>query len=178
MDIIYKNKEVIISRFNDAIKYIAEMQKAIFNENRSAEIEHKRNAGDALSSVYEWAVKHHLFHYAVGVAQDWKDCDFFREPPQPPETPVITWGNLLYALKDWNKARPFLSVLPDFNKLKLDKKDGRNISTHSGREPIEDNIYSFSEEIRKLILAYVDKDAILNHIEEYLDFNSTNWENL
>lgn len=167
----YKDKEVIISRFNDAIKYIATMQKAIFNENRSSEIEQKRNAGEALSCAYEWSVKHHLFKYAVGVAQDWKDCDFFRE------SPMIKWGDLLSALRDRNKAKPFLSILPNFNKLYDDKKDGRNISTHSGKEPIEENIYSFSEEVRKLILAYVDKDATLNHIEEHLEFNSTNWEN-
>lgn len=58
----FKNKDVIINRYNDAIKYIAEMQKAIFDENRGKEVELKRNAGEALSCAYEWSVKYHLFH--------------------------------------------------------------------------------------------------------------------
>lgn len=169
----FKRKDVIINRFNDAIKYIAEMQKAIFDENRPKEIELKRNAGEALSCAYEWSVKYHLFFHAENIPQDWKDCDFFREHPQ------IRWGDLIYALRDRNKARSFSTRLPNFNTLYDDKKDGRNISTHSGKEPIEENIISFSQEVRKLILAYVDNNAILNNIEDFLeDFNATAWESL
>ena len=61
--------------------------------------------------------------------------------------------------------------------MKIDKLKARNISTHNGEEPFKENTYSLAEEVRKVIQTYVDKDAILNHIEEYLEFNSTNWEN-
>ena len=73
----YKDKQVIIGRFNDAIKYIASMQKAIFNENRSSEIEQKRNAGYALIDAYEWSVKYHLYTYASSISLHDKSNNFF-----------------------------------------------------------------------------------------------------
>ena len=167
----YKDKKVIISRFNDAVKYVAAMQQANVEGNRPAEIEQKRNAGEALSCSYEWSVKHHLFHYAVDIPQDWKDKNFDR-------IENVGWGVLLGTLKDRKKAKPFSNELPSFSNLYDDKLNGRNISTHSGEEPIEENIFSFVDEIRKLILAYVDKDAELANIEDYIEYNATGWNNL
>ena len=168
MDINYKNKEVIISRFNYAIKYVAAMQKAIFDENRSAEIEHKRNAGGAIADAYEWAVKYHLSTFASSISEHDKSKDFFG----------CDWKQYMLPKLQLNGNPLSVETLPNFELLKTGKKNGRNISTHSGKEPLEDALYDFSEEVRKVILSYVDKDAVLNHIEEYLDFNSTNWENL
>lgn len=165
----FKRKDVIINRFNDAIKYIAEMQKAIFDENREKEIELKRNTGEALSCAYEWSVKYHLYHHVSIIPYSFKNNGFFG----------CDWKDyLLFNLK--NHGQPFQGYeLPNFSILQIDKKDGRNISTHSGKEPIEENIISFSQEVRKLILAYVDNNAILSNIEDFVeDFNATTWESL
>lgn len=163
----FKDKKVIVERYNNSIRYIAEMAKSAFDGNRLAEIEKKRNAGGALVDAYEWAVKHHLFFHAKNVPFAWKADNFFKVP----------WKTLIDKI-DSNDASPFNPDLPNFRVLGIDKLKARNISVHNGEEPFTENIYRLSDEVRKVILAYIDKDAILSQVEDYLDYNAMLWEKL
>lgn len=151
---------MIINRFNDAVYELSLAIKAERMHDPVLELRHKRNAGSAMYQVLEWSYKNHLDHLSPRIKRDY--FGFGKNLGN------MTQGMTLHGSPPINT----LSLNINLAVLKDNKSITRNNPEHDGDIPDLSAQKLVIDEVRKVVLAFIDSNASLKKISDFDRINN------
>lgn len=168
----FKDATVIIGRFNDAVDHTTTAMKAVQVGDREKEISHKYDAGSAIYEAYEWSLKYHLYkknNKRSDIIINGKKI-YFKKMTAP------EWILAMQKIADPPLNDPSVDInIELLARLKYPVRDGK---THNAEEPDLASQKRALEEVRKIIMTYVDKSAKLKEVPNINNVTVSKWEDL
>lgn len=169
----YKNSEVIFKRFNSAAYDLALAEIASLKNEEDSYVKHKRDAGEAISQSFEFALKHHINLNLQSSERRLLDLNNSNIAKLIEKYVDDNWEDNGYLYRTVND---FVEPSVDFKFLLQNKSKITNAAKHKGQDPDIEIQKKYFEEVRKFISQYIDENEKLKTIEDFKNIDLSTWD--